>query len=205
MELINEIWPYVSNHTYFFLFIGMLMGGEAFLLPAIFLAIKGTVNFYLVLLFSILATLISDTAWYIIGRFFPLERILLWKIFLKKRELSDKIFLGLQKHGLKILFISKFVYGTRTLVQVLSGTIRTPFFKYSIVNLSGILSYLFTISFITFLIKESLDSFIKITYNEYAYLVVFILVIGILHICLKKWFSKKLLASSSRLGMKNEQ
>lgn len=174
-------------------------------MPAVYLATRGTLFFPSIVLLSGLATLISDSAWYFIGRFLPLEKILLWKTFLKKREVSLKIFEGFKNHSRKLLYISKFVYGTRTLVQVLAGTIRMPFVTYSIVNLAGIMSYLLVISTTAILTKKSLASFGQISYNEYVSAFVFILVIGIVHICLKKWLGKKFIASSSQPGMKNEQ
>src|SRR3989344_3115421 len=108
MELVTNIWSYIFNYPYLFLFLGMLVGGETFLLPAAYLAAKGTLTFPLVIFFAGLATLVSDTAWYIIGRFFPLNKILSWKMFFKKREISLKIFSVFKKHSQKLLFISKF-------------------------------------------------------------------------------------------------
>jgi membrane protein DedA with SNARE-associated domain len=205
MEFINLLWPYVSNNPYFFLFFGMIIGGETFLLPAVYLATRGDFPFSHIIILSSIATLISDTAWYSIGWFFPLERILSWKTFSKKREVSIKIFSVFQKHGSKLLYISKFVYGTRTLAQVLAGSIRMPFVTYSVVNLAGILSYLLVIIGAAILTKESLASFGQISYNEYVSVLAFIAVISIIHICLKKWLGKKFTASSSQPGMKNEQ
>lgn len=205
MEFINLLWPYVSEHTYLFLFLGMLVGGETFLLPAVYLAARGTLPFSHIVILSSIATLISDTVWYSIGRFFPLERILLWKTFSKKRDLSLKIFSGFQKHSRKLLYTSKFVYGTRTVAQVLAGSIRMPFIIYSVVNLAGILSYLLVITGAAVLTKESLASFGQISYNEYVSVFAFIIVIGIVHICLKKWLGKKFTASSSQPGTKNGQ
>ncbi len=204
MELINYLWPYISSHTYLLLFLGMLVGGETFLLPAAYLAAKGALSFPLLFLFSAMATLISDTVWYSIGRFFKLERILSWKMFSKKQELSLKIFSGFQNHSEKFLFLSKFLYGTRTLAQVLSGSIRMPFIKYSIVNLAGILSYLVLICCMALFTKKSLANFDHMSYNEYVTVAAFVVIVGIIHICLKKWLGKKILASSSQPGTKEE-
>ncbi|MBI2630802.1 hypothetical protein HYW73_01110 [Candidatus Nomurabacteria bacterium] len=205
MELVANIWPYVSLHPYLFLFLGMLVGGETFLLPAAYLAAKGTLTFPLVIFFASLATLVSDTTWYFMGCFFQLEKILSWKIFFKKREISLKIFSVFKEHSRKLLFISKFVYGTRTLIQVLSGAIRMPFFLYTAVNLFGIMSYLMVISLAALLTKKSLANFAGISYNEYVSAAIFIFVIVLIHICLKKWLGKKLIAPSSQPGTKSGQ
>ena len=205
MEFLIEIWPYILDNANLFLFLGMLVGGETFFLPAVYLSVKGTLNFSDILFFAVLATIISDTAWYALGRFFSLEKILSCKIFLKKREEFAKIFGAFKKHSQKLLYISKFVYGTRTLVQIFSGAIRMPFLRYSAVNIAGIISYLFGIALLAILTKESLVSLEEMLYYEYVYIAVFILVVGIIHICLKKWLGKNFTASSFQPGMKSEQ
>lgn len=199
MDFVASIWPYISDHPYLFIFLGMLVGGETFLLPAVYLASKGTLSYSLVFLFASASTLVSDTAWYVIGRVFPLEKILSWKKFAQSDK-PEKILLVFRGHSRKVLFISKFVYGTRTIVQVLSGSIRMPYLRYSAVNLAGIASYLLVISVLAFFTRAGLDSFREIPYNEYVYVIIFIIVIVVAHICLKKWLGKKLTVPSYPLG-----
>lgn len=205
MEFINFLWPHISDHPYAFLFIGMILGGETFLLPAVYLASRGLMDFPLLMLVAVAATISSDTVWYIIGRTFPLSKILSWKRFMKKREAYTKIFEGFQLHSQKLLFISKFVYGSRTIVQILAGSIKMPFLRYSAVNLAGIMSYLISIFLLALFARESLASFNDLSYNIYISIGVFIILIIIFHLCLKKWLSKKFSASSSQPGTKNEQ
>ena len=194
MEFIQTIWPHISAHPYVYLFLGMLVGGEAFLLPAVYLTIHGSLQVSAVFLFSALATLISDSAWYAVGRSFPLANILSWKRFSARRESYTKIYDGFRVHSQKLLFVSKFVYGTRTIVQILSGSIRMPFWRYSVVNLSGIMSYLASIFLLALFAEKSLASFRDISYNKYEFAAVFIILILIFHLCLKKWLNKNFLA-----------
>lgn len=205
MEFINFLWPHISSHPYLFLFMGMLIGGETFLLPAVYLAAQGAMPFPFLFALSALATLISDSAWYLIGRSFPLANILSWKKFAGKRESYAKVFEGFKTHSYKLLFISKFVYGTRTIAQILSGSIKMPFFKYSLINLTGIMSYLLSIIALALFTKHSLASMDDLSYNKYVSVGVFIILIIIFHLCLKKWLSKKFLVSSSRPGTKSGQ
>jgi membrane protein DedA with SNARE-associated domain len=205
MNFIIHSWPFIANHAYLLLFLGMLIGGETFLLPAVYLATKGAMSFPLLFLFAAAATVISDTCWYLIGRNFLLEKILSWKLFSKNRDVTDRIFSGFQRHSQKVLFISKFVYGTRTAAQVLSGSIRMPFIKYSVVNLAGIMSYLVLICVMAIFTKDGLANFGNISYNEYASIAIFIFIVITVHILLKKWLGKKILASSSQLGTKEKQ
>jgi membrane protein DedA with SNARE-associated domain len=204
MEFLTFIGPHVASHPYLYLFLGMVIGGETFFLPAVYLASQGVLHFSAVLAISALATLISDTAWYVIGRSFPLSRILSWKKFSARRDAYIKIFQVFKTHSKKLLFISKFVYGTRTMVQILSGSVKMSFLNYSFVNLAGITSYLLAVSLLAFITKHGLASLEYLSYNKYVSVGVFIILIAIFHLCLKKLLSKKFSASSSPLGTKNE-
>lgn len=201
MQFITQLWPVIVDHAYIVLFLGMIIGGETFLLPAVYLASRGTLSFPLVITFAVLATLVSDTFWYALGRFTPLQKLLKWK----KVGLSVKIISIFKEHSQKLLFISKFVYGTRTLAQVLSGAIRMPFLIYSAVNLMGILAYFFSIVIVAILTRASLASLEDLSYNNYVSVILFILIVGIIHLCLKKWLGREFTASSSQPGTNNLQ
>jgi membrane protein DedA with SNARE-associated domain len=205
MELLTAMWPYVANHAHLFLFLGMLVGGETFLLPAIYLAIQGTLRFSDVLLLALLATVVSDVIWYTAGRFVPLEKIFSFGIFQKKREAFNKIIGVFKKHSQKLLYISKFVYGTRTIIQISSGVIRIPFLRYTTINLAGVISYLLVITLLAILTKESLVSLEEVVYYEYVSIAIFIVIIAVIHIWLKKWLGKNFTVPSSQPGTKSEQ
>lgn len=139
LEHLHPILDVLSSHPYIALFLGMLVAGEVVLIPAIFLATTGRIDLPAVVGISMLATLISDAIWYGLGRALPqpvIRRL--------SRRFSDQAFRGIgqtfKAGGGRILFMSKFVYGTRTLVQVLAGVNRMPLSTYLPINMAGVLA-----------------------------------------------------------------
>lgn len=139
LENLHPVLGALSAYPYLALFIGMLIAGEVVLLPAIYLATTGRLDLGAVLAVSIFATLLSDTLWYGLGRRFPASTL---------KHLSGRIshgFLnGLEqaftRGGRRILFMSKFIYGTRTIVQVLAGVHGMPWSSYIWVNSAGVVT-----------------------------------------------------------------
>lgn len=139
LELLQPLISLLQAHPYLFLFAGMLVAGEVVLLPAIYLAATGRLDLAAVISLAVLATVLSDLAWYGLGRKFPaaaLERI--------PGRHSNSVVRGLERlftrKGVEILFLSKFVYGTRTVAQVFAGVHDMPFRTYIVVNFLGVLA-----------------------------------------------------------------
>jgi membrane protein DedA with SNARE-associated domain len=139
LEIFQPLLSLLAAHPYLFIFVGMLVAGEVILLPAIYLAATGRLEIGLVIALAVTATLLSDIVWYLAGRRFPasaLARI--------PGRRARRVVDGLEKlftaRGPHILFLSKFVYGTRTAAQVLAGVHDMPFRKYMAVNVLGVLA-----------------------------------------------------------------
>ena len=139
LDLLQPLLSLVQAHPFLFIFIGMLVAGEAVLLPAIFLATTGQLDLAAVISLAVLAMLLSDLAWYCLGRALPataLHRI--------PGRPSKQLAAGLNRmftrRGAQVLFLSKFVYGTRTVVQILAGIHDMPIRTYIFFNLLGVLA-----------------------------------------------------------------
>lgn len=139
LELLQPFLSVLYAHPYFFIFVGMIFAGEVVLVPAIYLAVTGRLDLAAVIALSVVATLLSDIVWYYAGRRFPaaaLERI--------PGSKTSRVVVGLEKlfrrNGPQVLFLSKFVYGTRITAQVLSGVHDMPFRKYITANTLGVLA-----------------------------------------------------------------
>ncbi|MCP1675422.1 membrane protein DedA with SNARE-associated domain [Natronocella acetinitrilica] len=138
-EFLQPLISLLQAYPFLFIFVGMLFAGETVLLPAIFLAVTGHLDLAAVISLAILATVLSDLAWYGLGRKFPataLARI--------PGRHSNNVVRGLERmfsrKGAQILFLSKFVYGTRTITQVLAGVHDMAFRTYIVVNFLGVLA-----------------------------------------------------------------
>lgn len=151
-NLLESLYPaleILSAYPYLALFAGMLIAGEIILLPAIFLATTGRIDLLAVVSVALLATLISDALWYVLGRRFPLSvaRRLSGRV-------SDQVLNNIENTfkagGGRILFMSKFVYGTRTLVQILAGMHGMPLRSYLPINMAGVLAVIIVLTLVSY-------------------------------------------------------
>jgi membrane protein DedA with SNARE-associated domain len=178
-------------HPYLFLFVGLLLGGETILLPAIYLALTGIYSIYAVMGIMILATVISDLFWYFIGRGIMPS---LTKRMIKERVRDElhRLLHIVHNRPLHILYLSKFVYGTRIAAQVMCGMKKAPLWKYLLVNIFGIISLgllyviIVKISIIFVLNVERLKN------NVFIVLGIMVLITAIIHVTFytiaqKKW------------------
>lgn len=127
------------------MFVGMLFVGELVLLPATYLAATGRLEIAYVIFIAIATTLIKDFGFYYAGRKFPasaLQRI--------PGHNTSKLVKGLDRlfaqRGPEVLFLSKFVYGTRMLAQILAGIHQMPLRAYLIANTLGVASLTLVLS-----------------------------------------------------------
>jgi membrane protein DedA with SNARE-associated domain len=144
-----DIVGLIITYKYAFLFIGMFLLGEAVFLPAIYLSLLGYISLPVVILVSLFATLISDVIWYYIASHRSVAKIQHWHRVEKHKEKFVRLSALFDRRGGLILFASKFVYGTRILVQVICGMKRMNIWKYLFVNTIGSLAYLLFLTGIT--------------------------------------------------------
>ncbi len=149
LEFLQPFINLLQAHPYLFIFAGMLVAGEVVLLPAVYLAATGRLDLAAVLSLAILATVVSDLAWYGLGRRFPAAAL----ARIPGRHTSSVV-RGLERlftrKGAQVLFLSKFVYGTRTVAQVLAGVHDMPFRTYIAVNFMGVLALSATLAAIAY-------------------------------------------------------
>lgn len=143
-DIIAPLLGGVHAHPYLFLFVGLLFTGETVLLPAIFLAISGTLLLVPVILIAIAAASLSDLAWYASGRRMPRSalRRLPGKGTSALVDGLDRLF---TRKGAQLLFLSKFVYGTRIVAQLLAGVHDMPVRRYLIANTLGVITLTLTL------------------------------------------------------------
>lgn len=178
------------EHPYILIFLGLLLGGETVLLPALYLGVIGILNNWQVLLIMIVATVISDSIWYSIGRgIVPnfIKAILNEKRNIQLAKLSDVM----ADKELVILFYSKFIYGTRIASQILCGARRVGFIRYILVDVLAVTAlgvvYYLLVYFSVTLTYSLIDS-------QYTLLIVIALVatiIAIIHLSVHNFVRKK--------------
>ena len=171
LEFIRPILDVLYAHPYLFIFLGMLVAGEVILLPAIYLAATGRLDIASVIALSVIATLLSDFVWYYAGRKFPASA--LGRI---PGRGTSRVVKGLEKlfrrNGVQVLFLSKFVYGTRITAQVLSGVHDMPLGRYFIANTLGVLAVTGVLVVIAYSVIGTTQRMVDVVHNmEIAFLV----------------------------------
>ncbi|MDO8908987.1 MAG: DedA family protein [Pseudohongiella sp.] len=154
LENLHPVVGALSAYPYIALFMGMLVAGEVVLLPAIFLATAGRLDLPFVICVSVIATLISDLLWYCLGRLFPAATVSRLSGRIGENYL-DGVQQAFSRGGKRILFMSKFVYGTRTIVQVLAGVHGMVWTSYILVNTAGVLAVTAVLTALSYLVMST--------------------------------------------------
>lgn len=176
------------------MFAGLFVGGEVFLIPALFAAIFGSLSLGVVFFIALLAGVLSDLIWYIVGRRYidPFIRRFGSDRFIKQ---SARVELVLRPHVFRILFISKFIYGTRVVVQILSGRSKVSTPAYVVVNFLGTASYLAVLIALIKGTQFALVDIVEIKHAVFLTGLVAIGLIGVLHLLVQWLWRKKVSVS----------
>lgn len=188
-QYINSLLGTFIAHPYIILFVGLLFAGETFLLPAIYFALDGKLHLSYVVGIAMLATMIADVFWYYVGAHMKnrfAKKIVVGRI----QRAIEKLSGAYARQGSKVLFFSKFVYGTRTAAQILSGLQMMPLRKYLTINFLGIFSLLISMVILAYSIDATVGSVGSIVHNvEVAFLIFVILLVSV-HFVFGSYFKK---------------
>lgn len=127
----------LEQSKYFLLFAGSYIEGSAAMMTGGLLARLGVVSFELAYLALFMGDILSDTMWYLIGRFAALSFFVRYGHFIGATpEILEKVELKFHTHETKILAASKLTMGLGLAVPVLitAGMMRVPFSKYVTIN-----------------------------------------------------------------------
>lgn len=186
-----ELASWVLAHKYISLFIGMIVGGDVVLITAVFLIFRGELALVPALAVATAGTLVSDMIWYSLGRALP-ENALVKKIMSRGGERLSQMSDFFKKHSLKTIFYSKFIYGTRVVVQILSGGNKLPLAPYLAVDFAGTVGYMALILLLGLVVHESIESLEDIVHGTQIAFVIFLIVIILIRTWIKRmaknWF-----------------
>ncbi len=143
----------------FLLFTGIFFAGDIIAIPSLFIAAVSTESFYLILTIAIGATLSADTLWYVLGKYLKKEDLYALPFLIKREKVRNAVDALFKKHGLKTVFLSRFVYGVRLITQALAGMHKIPFYKYIAVDALGVIVWFSGIALVISLIRLTLGEF----------------------------------------------
>lgn len=151
---------------YIAIVIGLAAFGDPVFITATYFALFGYLDLKLIILFSFIASNTMGIFWYYLGKK-GVSRLFRSFSFVEKYEknhpqMMEKFF----KHQLKIIFLSRFLYGSGTTIMVLSGIYRVPFKKYILMNFLSSLIIVTCVPIIVLIAKTSttvfFDSIVRI-------------------------------------------
>lgn len=180
-ESLQPLLTLLSEHPYAFIFVGLLVAGELVLLPAIYLAVTGRLELEYVFATAVPAMALSDLAWHFLGRIMPRARL--------ERFAGGRIGRGMARveliflrRGPQILIASKFVYGTRTAVQVLSGVRKMPLRTYLVANSLGVMLLIGALCAIAYSVRGTVDRLGEVVQSMEITFLVFVAVAVLGHL-----------------------
>ncbi len=121
----------LATYGYIALFLYTLGGGMVAVVAAGVLSYMGKMDIRLCILIAFISNALGDTLLFYLSRYNKEEIYPYIKKHRRKLALSNIL---MRKHGDKIIFFQKFVYGIKTLVPLAIGLTKYSFVKFSVLN-----------------------------------------------------------------------
>ena len=137
------------------LFVGVLIVGLPVLLPTMHLAVQGEVPLWIVASIALTATWSSDAFWYVVGRSASNERLKRIRRLRPHLERAEAI--AARSSATRLLFLSRFLYGTRIAANVFSGAGRMSVRTFAAVNGVSAVLWVGALFLLVFAVGSSLE------------------------------------------------
>lgn len=178
---------------YWLIFAGIFILGDFVFVPAVYLAINGTLNLWVIIIASFVSSLLSDVIYYLLGKRIPIEKIFKLKAARKHEAWIRKFSEGFEKKSVRILIYSKFLSGVRPIFRMLAAAHGMKFSTYMWVNSAGTIVWFALILGLAFFFRSSLGALKTAVDNTEIALVLFVLAIAIFDFWLKDFIKEKFL------------
>ncbi len=122
------------------------------------LSYAGEMNLSIVIVIAAAANFIGDTLLFYLGRYSKKEIMPYWKKQSRSLALAQILF---KKHGAKIIFFKKYVYGLKTLVPIAIGLSKFSFNKFSVINLLSAIVWAMSLGLLSFFAGDILIRFFE--------------------------------------------
>jgi membrane protein DedA with SNARE-associated domain len=126
-DFLAQVSPSVA---YLILYVGIIFTGGAALLLGMLFSFAGKLSIFVVFAVTILAALTADAVWYFVGRRAKKDKLYSYSFVQKRVEEAQAFSRFFEKHGVALVFFTKFIWGTRIASHVLAGMHKVPFFKF---------------------------------------------------------------------------
>lgn len=190
--------PSWTNLSYFIgLFLGMAGLGEFVLVPGVYIGYISGVSLFWVFVAAIIFAVVSDAFWFLVGRLVPIRRLMRFRLIRREKERARVLEELYHKHKLRMIFYSKFTYGTQIFFQVAAGANGIPFLHYISVSLFSTIIWFLGSALLTITIGWSLGD-VKDAVIGIEIALSITLLIGIASFIALRWLVNRRLRSRSR-------
>jgi membrane protein DedA with SNARE-associated domain len=168
---VEDILTSISTYGYIILFVYSLGGGMVALIAAGILSYKGVLSLEASIAVAALANFIGDAALVYLARFNKNEIMPYIKKHRRKLALAHLL---MKRHGDKIIFIKKFIYGVRTIVPFAIGFTRYSMLKFNTISLFAAIIWAVVIGGLSYFAGSSMERAV-IYAKDHPYLVPIVL------------------------------
>ncbi len=182
----------LAHYKYTALFLGLFVGGDTALLVGIYFSLIGVMSLWYVVSLAFMASLLADSVWYWVGMSLTYEKIKRLPYFRNQVKQVNAMESFLNKHALKAVFYSKFVYGARTIIQIIAGAHGVKLSNYFTINVTGTALWIAAFLLIGKTLDANLQAFRHVAHGiEFVFAIIVIFVV-IIHIVVKSIVAKKI-------------
>ncbi len=189
LQYLDSILGTFVAHPYITIFIGLFFLGETILIPAIYFALSGKLQMPYVLLVYMTAIMTADIFWHYVGAHM--------KNYFARKIVPGRIQKTIEKFSFvftyrsdAVLYFSKFIYGTRTAIQILSGLHAMPFRKYVTINFLGTFSLFLFFAILEYSIDTTVENIQGIVNDIQVGFFIFIIILVVFYLFASYYFKK---------------
>jgi len=196
-NILHFILNFVNNMGYIGLFIAMVLNGsiipissEVFIIPAGYLASKGSFNLFLVIIFGSLGSLCGSIINYFIG--YKIGRPFLikyGKFFRIKEEMIDRGEEWFKKFGIYAVFLTRFIPTIRQYITIVPGILKMNLINFSIFSFLGdivVVSFLTLLGYFFGEYRNVIKPYLDEIYIAFLSLLILSILIYIIYIIFKR-------------------
>ena len=151
-----DLIAFIIQYSYWGIFIGCLIEGEALVVIASFFAYQGSMYLPYVILIAFLGTLLSDIGWFLLGRHSNDRFLERWQWL---RAISDHSITFVGKRPRLLAFIFRFMYGFRIIIPFSLGKTRISFSTFLVYNALGVLVWVGVFAGIGYFFASAVEIF----------------------------------------------
>jgi membrane protein DedA with SNARE-associated domain len=151
---LESIIDSLSTYGYIILFAYSLGGGMVAIIAAGILSYAGKMDLHTSIAVAFVANALGDSMLFYMSRYNKAQIMPYVKKHKRKLALSHVL---MKKHGDKIIFFQKFVYGIKTLIPIGIGMTKYPILKFNILNIISAFLWAVILGYASYSAGESLS------------------------------------------------